>query len=314
MPNRQHTSRRKFIGSKQAFLFLVFAAVIWLLSALSETYTATVEMRVELKANNTDFLLLSPNVDIPVRVSGTGFYIVYRKLVPRKVQLLISDIPSLDIDNPAVDSDILLRLLRKQHSNTGAVLAIEINKIKLPITASSQKSFAPVLRHPPLLADGYQLISPLEFSVDSISVFGNKAVLDKLENAIFELEKNTDLKSDFELQAKLVDSLAVLANWDITSLTVSGKIDRYSDVSFVLPVTLNNAPDSNTITITPKQVAIKFAAPLAALRSLNATNLRAEVVFNPNESGELAVRIIGLPSTAKQLIVEPSSVNYFILE
>ena len=77
--------------------------------------------------------------------------------------------------------------------------------------------------------------------------------------------------------------------------------------------TLKNL-DSLRLALSPKQVQVKFAAPLAELRTINASSLTAEATYLPNASGVLTIRITGLPPTAKQLIVTPSAVNYLIVE
>lgn len=314
MSKRQQTSGRRFLGSKQGLIFLMFAAVIWLLSALSETYTAEVPVRVELEADSDNLLLLSTKIDVPVLVSGSGFFLAYRQLFPQEIRLLTSDLPSLGVNPPKVAGAALFKLFQNKSSNGNNFLGVTIDSILLPIAASLQKNFLPVLRNPPVLAEGYQLTSPLRFSEDSVSVFGSKTALEKLESAIFVLEKNKDLKADFVLQATLVDSLAAIGRWSTKTLTVSAKVDRYSEVSFVLPVTLKNVPNSKKLTITPKQVTLKFAAPLTEIRSLSASDLGVEVDFTPNTSGQLPVKVIGLSPSAKQIVVEPSVVHYFIVE
>lgn len=314
MSKRQQASGRRFLNSKQGLLFLLFAAVIWLLSALSETYTAVVPIRVELQANSNDFLLLQHKIDVPVRMSGSGFFLAYRQLFPQKARFLTSDFPMLDVNRPSVEGATLFKLLQKKHANGNAFLGVAVDTILLPIVAAAQKSFSPILLKPPVLTEGYQLTSPLKFSRDSVTVFGSKTALDKLEKAIFVLEKNKDIKADFDLQATLVDSLLAFGKWSAETLTVNAQVDRYSEVSFVLPISLKNSPASKNLTITPKQVTVKFAAPLNEIRSLRAVDLRVEVNFTPNTSGQLPVKVIGLSPSIKQLVVEPAVVHYFIVE
>ena len=314
MSKRQQHSKTIFLGSKQGLIFLVFAAVLWLLSALSETYTAVVPVRVELESDNDKFLLLSPQIEVPIRVSGTGFSLAYRKIAPYKIQLSTSDFPNLDIDSPDVGRATFFALFQKNLANANNLLAVNTDVVRLPITSTAQKSLLPVLNAPPSLAEGYQLTSPLQLSVDSVSVFGSKFALDNIEEATFIIEKHKDLTSDVILQAKLLDSLTSFGKWSTTSIEVSAKVDRYSDVSFDLPVVVKDVPDSSTLAIRPKKVTIKFAAPLSELRSFDASSLRVEATFIANTSGELPVRVYGLSESTKQLVVDPEVVQYFIVE
>ncbi|MGB0274747.1 MAG: hypothetical protein ACPF9U_05900 [Flavobacteriaceae bacterium] len=314
MPTRQRTSRKRFLGSKQGLLFLVFAAVIWTLSALSETYTTTVPVQFNFKLDTNAFVLQTPRIEVPARVSSTGFSVLYRRLFPRKVVLSVKELPIQDVENPAVNTAFLLDKYNRLYTNSSQIRAFVPEVISLPIAQAAQKSFTPTLASLPKFADGYQLASPLKFSVDSITAYGSKVALEKLHHALFKLASHEPLRADFLLNAALTDSIAKALNWSTTTIQVSGSVDRYSDVSFVLPVKLTNTPENANVTIAPKQVEIKFAAPLGSLRSIDKSSLGAEVFFEKTASGQLSVRITGLPATAKQLTISPPTVSYFIIE
>lgn len=314
MPTRQRTSRKRFLGSKQGLLFLVFAAVIWTLSALSETYTTTVPVQFNFKLDTNAFVLQTPRIEVPARVSSTGFSVLYRRLFPRKVVLSVKELPIQDVENPSVNTAFLLDKYNRLYTNSSQIRAFVPEVILLPIAQAAQKSFTPTLASLPKFADGYQLASSLKFSVDSITAYGSKVALEKLHYAIFKLASHEPLRADFLLNAALTDSIAKALNWSTTTIQVSGSVDRYSDVSFVLPVKLTNTPENANVTIAPKQVEIKFAAPLGSLRSIDKSSLGAEVFFEKTPSGQLSVRIAGLPATAKQLTISPPTVSYFIIE
>ncbi len=314
MPKRQRTSGKKFVGSKQGILFLVFAAVIWTLSALSEIYTTTVPVQFKLQADSNNFVLSSTRVEVPARVTSSGFSILYRRIFPRKIQLLVSELPIKDVNKPSVQSDFLLNKYNEFYSNSSQISRFVSNVISVPITPAVQKKFTPTLSALPQFEDGYQLISSLSFSVDTITAFGSKSILEKLDQAIFELPSDKPIRENFSMVATLVDSIAQSANWDITSVEVSGNVDRYSDVSLLLPVNLINAPKDMHVTLSPKVIEIKFAAPLSSLRSLDKSAVKATAFFDNTTSGQLSVRVTGLPTGAKKQSIIPPTVSYFIIE
>lgn len=313
MSKRQQLSKRRFLNSKQGLLFLVFAVVLWALSALSNSYTTTVPVKVILNPDSEAFIPLSNSVEVPARVSSTGFSVLYRRFFPRKIELSISKLPITDLENPAVPTAVLQKAYVDKYSNSNRILSFVAESADMPITLATRKSFAPVLLQLPL-AKGYQLVSPLKYDVDSVSAFGSKAVLSQLNQAVFKLNSKDEIKSYFSLQAKMVDSIANLAYWSSELIQVSGKVDRYSDVSYELPLTRINVPESISIALTPNQVEVKFAAPLSILRAFNVADLRAEVDFQKSESGQIPIQILGLPSEAKQLSILPPSVSYFVVE
>lgn len=292
---------------------MAFAVVLWALSALSNSYTTTVPVKVILNPDSETFIPLSNSFEVPARVSSTGFSVLYRRFFPRKIELSISKLPITDLENPAVSTAFLRKAYVAKYSKSYRILSFVMETTDLPITLATRKSFAPVVLQPPL-AKGYQLVSPLKYDVDSVSAFGSKAVLSELNRAVFVLDPENEIKSDFSLQAKMIDSIANLAYWSSEFIQVSGKVDRYSDVSYELPLMRINVPESIAIALTPNQVEVKFAAPLSSLRAFSVTDLRAEVDFQKSESGQIPIQILGLPSEAKQLSILPPSVSYFVVE
>lgn len=314
MSVRQRISKRRFLGSKQGLLFLVFAAVIWTLSALSETYTTTVPVQLKFISDAENLVLSSSKMEVPARVSSSGFSVLYRRIFPREIKLSVRNLPIKNIENPVLSTDFLFGAYMQNYASSNQILGFVPNSISLPLSPAIQKSFVPTLATFPEFESGFHLISPLKFSMDSISAFGSKPVLEQLQQAVFTLPSESPLRTNFSLEATLVDSIAQLAHWSTTTIQVSGSVDRYSDVSFMLPVTLLDTPEDLNITLAPKQVEIKFAAPLSLLPVLDASSLSAVAVFDNSTSGQLLVTITGLPDAAKQLSVSPSNVSYFIFE
>jgi hypothetical protein len=314
MTNQQQSYKARFLGSKQGLLFLLFAALIWVISALSEEYTAVVPVHVEIENDTTDVILLDTHLHIDASMSATGFSILYRRLFPTPLALSTNELSALDLDNPVVSTQYLVNSYRQQFPNRNDLNGFVDTAIALPITAAVVKSFTPALAAPPSLAKGYQLTSPIQINVDQVTASGGKENLKHLDTAIFKLLNNDIVKEDFVLKAILLDSIAALAQWNTTEIEVRGTVDRYSDVSFMLPITVANAPSSLDIELASSLVELKFAAPLSSLKSINAQDFRAEVVYEQTTTGQFPVIIYGLPDNAKQVVITPPTVSYLISE
>ena len=150
--------------------------------------------------------------------------------------------------------------------------------------------------------------------MDQVTASGGNENLRRLDTAIFKLLSDAIIKEDFVLKAALLDSIAALARWNTTEIEVRGTVDRYSDVSFMLPITITNAPNKMDIELTSTSVALKFAAPLSSLKTINAQDFRAEVVYEQTTTGQFPVIIYGLPDNAKQIVITPPRVSYLISE
>ncbi len=310
----KQTRRKRFLWSKQGLLFLLFAALIWTINTLSKTYTTLVPVVVNLQTNSDEVLLLTNSLNLEARISASGFSILYRKAFPKSIVLETSQLSDLDIDKPKLRTDILVDIYKQQYPSANDVERIIPISVPLPIARAVKKSFVPQLVNTAVLADGFQLTAPLKLSQDSVYAVGAAAAIASIAAAQFEFTSETPIRENFHLTAQMPDSIARLARWSTTQIEVSGTVDRYSDVSFVLPLTLVNVPPALRLSVSPKQVTVKFAAPIGELRSINASNLRAEATFDAANDGSLTIDVVGLPATAKQLTIVPNRAAYFIVE
>ena len=314
MAKQQISYKARFLGSKQGLLFLLFAALIWVISALSEKYTAVVPVHVEIENDTTTVILLDKHLHVDASLTTSGFSILYRRLFPPKLFLSTNEFPVLDLDKPLLNTLYLINSYRQQFPSRNDLNGFIDNTILLPLTAAVVKSFTPTLAAPPVLAEGYQLTSPIQINLDQVTASGGKENLKSLDTAIFKLLSDDIIKEDFVLKAVLLDSIAALARWNTTEIEVRGTVDRYSDVSFMLPITITNVPNTLDIELTSTSVSLKFAAPLSSLKTINAQDFRAEVVYEQTTTGQFSVIIYGLPDNAKQVVITPSTVSYLISE
>ena len=102
MAKQQKSYKARFLGSKQGLLFLLFAALIWIISALSEKYTAVVPGHDEIENDATAVILLDKYLLVDASLATSGVSILYRRLFPPKVLLSTDEFQVLDLDKPVV--------------------------------------------------------------------------------------------------------------------------------------------------------------------------------------------------------------------
>ena len=73
MAKQQKSYKVRFLGSKQGLLFLLFAALIWVISALSEKYTAVVNVHVEIENDAKAVILLEKQLHADASMSASVF-------------------------------------------------------------------------------------------------------------------------------------------------------------------------------------------------------------------------------------------------
>ena len=314
MAKQQKSYKARFLGSKQGLLFLLFAALIWIISALSEKYTAVVAVHVEIENETTAVILLDKHLLVDASLSTSGFSILYRRLFPPKLLLSTDEFPVLDLDKPLLSTEYLINSYRQQFPSRNDLNGFIDKTILLPLTAAVVKSFTPTLAALPALAEGYQLTSPIQINLDQVTASGGKENLKNLDTAFFRFLSDEIIKEDFVLKAVLLDSIAALARWSTTEIEVQGTVDRYSDISFILPIAITNVPNKLDIELTSTSVELKFAVPLSKLKTINVQDFSAEVVYEQTTNEKFPVIISGLPVNAKQVVITPPMVSYLITE
>lgn len=317
---RQRVDRMPTRGRNSGLylIFVLVSLVLWYFNKLNYEYTAEIEVPIRLKSSPQGQLLVgSPERSVVLRLRGTGTNLLrYRMLRGMRV-------PEIDLRESQRDfifrGDTLAYITgRRLHpilarqippelvldaviSDTLTCHFSRLVRRRLPVHAEVQYS----------LADQHLQTSPMRITPDSMWVSGPQATLEAMEDVTCEPCELGLLRSSAQSSLNVIRRPD--AYYEQTQVEVRIGVAQYTEKIFQVPITVDNVPDSLTVTLLPAMATLQCNVPLSSYGALEAGqfHLRARL-GRIMRNNRLMVEIDSIPPQAYAVNFEPKYVQYII--
>lgn len=264
---------------KVFLFFLVLSSIIWMLIELSKSYIAPVVFNVEYTDLPSGKLVQKkPISELEVAIKAPGFTLLKYKIKKHKIILNLKNISKTNSAYYLLPNK-QISLLNSQFANGVEVISVLRDTIFIELGTSISKK-VPV--NPSLeikYKAGYNLVEKLKILPDSIIVTGSKIFIDsitelvtsplKLEGVFEDIDVELVLKSPFK-----INQIKMSAN----KVKVSGKVDKFTEGTFIIPVTIINVPNGVKVTTFPKEIEAIYQAGLSNFSKITKNDI--SVVFD----------------------------------
>lgn len=314
--------RKKFSfkrNSVKTFLFfLVFTSFLWLFIQFSKNYTKEIEVDIQY-VNIPEDRLINKNSDQAVKMTlnGNGFRLI-SQLWSKPVwtfdaedAIRLSDkkfLFSIDKDN---------ELLKKQLDFNGRVLSLRKDTMVLYLDIIKTKQLKVKSSIDIKYMDGYGSDDGLRFSPDSVTVSGPEKIMDSLYSIATETLELTDINED------VTDKIALAIDSMPSNIKVNPKkvdfvitVDKFTEGSLEIPVTLINVPEDVVINIFPKNVSIVYRVALNKFDKITPQDFRVIADYSKiiQDSPYLILGIENAPDFVYDLRLREKQVQFVILK
>lgn len=245
----------------------------WSVSKLSESYESRAQFEVEF-INFPDTLLLntSEKNNIGVKLRTSGFQFLSLGISPKKLKLDLGEI-AFSNGNYYLASNFIKPQVEQQLSKSISVIELEKERLYVDLYQVISKK---VLVEPNItleMAQNHLLEGELLLEPNTISIKGPENEIDtieKIKTAPLLLNRLTD---DFTKKVSLVKPES-LVNSEISdnSIRVSGKVVRFSEKEYQVPIGVINLPDGYRIRMFPDKVSLVCKAGVNALKDFESEN------------------------------------------
>lgn len=296
--------------------FVALAAFLWIVIKLSDTYTETNTFTVIFSDAPADKVIHDDTHTIKVTMTATGFKLLnfYIRIAPkRQVTVSLKEDPYSYVKdneysfNPAIIAEDIAAFLETGPSDV-TVSEDEITFImddlehkKVPVTPDLRMSFV----------QQYNTYSLPVVVPDSIDIYGSKGLIEKLLSVKTEPITLKNVNKDVNVEA-LVDLGDEHLNSDIKKVKIFIDVEKYTENS--TEIIIDQAVNSN-LRLFPDRVTVRYMVALKDFLNINSLSFKAEVdTFNINAKDHLAVGLTQHPINTKIIGVEPSEVEYIIIQ
>lgn len=296
-------------------LFLLLSFLISLLVKLSDTYTQTLRFELQPTQLESNEVLISKEAKtINVTISGRGFELLKYYIEARIIDVDFSQLNKNKSHYFWTERSQFENVINHFDSKI-SVKSINPDTLlfqydpqfikKVPVQISVNSSFA----------SGFDLVTPFQSIPDSITLTGPKSLLETISSIQTETLKLKALNSNIDREVALdVSNASKQISYSNQVVRIKGEVDKFTEGSIQVPVTVVNVPDSLILNFFPKEITVIFYTSLKAYSTIGSSDFSIECDFNSltTENKYLNPVLVKQPSTVKTAKLKSTALEYVI--
>jgi hypothetical protein len=316
------TKLTKSIKNKKLNVFILFflmAFAFLIISKLSKTYTETVSFKINF--NNLPENRVISDKDkykIDVTLKTIGF-----KLIPflfNDKKLIIDFNKDVTESNSSYlwVSNQNTSKIEQQLTNSIDIISIQPDTLKFNFQKLATKKVPIVLNSNITFATGYNTQEKVKLSPDSISIIGSELSLKSISKIDTKKTEFIDVKSDINTELLLLlpenDKSVKLST---NKVKLNAKVEKFTEGSLELPVSVINLPEEITINYFPKTVTVTYNVSLANYKNIKPLDFKVECDFNEvigSNNTFFTPKLVKQPVNIKSAKIKQNKIEFILIQ
>ena len=297
-------------------LFLLCSFLAWFISNLSETYESRSDFVLNYR-NLPDTLLLGKNSDehLEVKLRTSGFQFLYYNFFKKRIDINVSQ-ANYQNGRYVLSEDNLKRQIDQQLSQNISLLDVDQNQLVLDLYQVASKKIPIVPNMDLQLEQNYILDGKVIMVPDSVTVKGPGSEIDTIKEIMTAPIRLVNVSDSFEREASLVFPKGLENSvFSDARVSVSGKVAKFSEKVFDVPVQVLNIPDGYQVKTFPSSITVLCKASIDRLKNISASDFNVEADYGKSKGSNntLFLVISKRPENVYDVRLQENSVN-FVLE
>ena len=298
-------------------LFLLCSFLAWFISNLSDTYESRAYFTLNYR-NLPDSLLLGKNSDnlIEAKLRTSGFQFLYYKIFKTRIDIDVSQVEFQNGDY-VMSEEALRKQMDQQLSQSISLLELDRRTLEIDLYQVDSKKIPIEAKLDLQLEQNYILDGKIKILPDSIEVKGPSNEIDTINSIKTSLIQLNNVNADFSNEVSLVFPKGLDNSiFSIGRATVSGKVSKFSEKVFEVPVQVINVPQGYQIKTFPDVVTVLCKATIERLKEISTSDFEIVADYGQlmgSESSTLFLEIQESPQKVYDVKLEDNTVN-FVLE
>lgn len=309
----------KLYKSKKVNILIAFsllALLFSLLTKLSKDYTRTISFNVDMLNIPEEQIILKDSLHkINVTLTTYGFNLLKYYFVDPTLQVDFSKLKKKSNYYLWTKNNEFQNIANQFNAST-KINGISPDSIKFNYDTYFVKSVPIILNKEVTFASGFDIDGSYQLQPDSIKVIGAKSVIDTISNIetmTFSLKDvNSDINSSIQLKISKGNSDI---KYSEDKVTVKGTIKKFTEGSFLVPVSVINLPENVNIKYFPKEIEVIFYTSLDYYKTISENNFRIECDFSQvtDDNSKLIPKIKKQPDSVRNVRLGTKSIEFIIL-
>lgn len=297
-------------------LFLILALLFSVLTKLSKDYTQTITFNVKALNVPEGKVIIKDSLHvIDITLTTYGFALIKYYFSKPFIEVNFNNLDKNELHYFWIKNKELPRIVSQFDDNIKIesvnpdtlFFRYDVNEIKkIPIVLNSEIKFSP----------GYDRIDNYNFNPDSIKVIGPKVLTDSIKSITTEKLKLDDVNSNILKTIQLVlpkDLKGV--QFSQSQVIVSVGVEKFTEGSMDVPVSIINIPEDIKINYYPKTVSVQYYTSLSSFKTITSGSFIVECDYNELdiEGTYLIPKIVQQPKEVKNLKLIEKRIEFIIV-
>ena len=306
-------------GSNRSVISICFlmSLLFWFLIKFSKEYTYYVEYPIEFINQPIDkYWKDEPISNLKVKVNGFGFNFLKETFSNR---LLKVDVSKLQRTN----SNTYFWLSQSERSNIAielngfSILEIEPDTLFLNFSKKTKKSVQVKVPLDLNFRENYEQYGSFKISPNTIDVFGPSHILDTLSFVYTNVLSQNDVVQSINSTLKIQFPNKLLSTKDL-NINVIQEVARFTQISRLIPIKLENVPKDKELRIKPAEVELSYWVAMHDVDKINSSDFVIYCDYNEVDMTENAILNVFIdesktPSVVQKVKYHPSTVEFIKL-
>ena len=304
---------RKF----NVFVFFVLLALIYsMLSKLTSNYTKTIVFVVKPVDVPSDQVVLDQSIDsIGLELEAYGYNLAKYYIDQPIIEISLNDLNKVKSKYQWTKQRNFSDLQSKFNKSV-RLISSSVDQIDFIIEQYESKKVPVELKLELDYKSGFDSFNEYKLSKDSIMITGPNSLIDTIN--MIQTHKLVLNQIDSEINTKI--RIKPPENNNIThsdtELDFQLKVEKFTEESIKVPITIVNIDDNMKINYYPKVVSVLYRVSIREYKSVNPMDFRVECDLNTinRDNSVLISSITKKPINVRKCRIENNQIQYVIIE
>ncbi|MDH6354213.1 hypothetical protein M2132_000540 [Dysgonomonas sp. PH5-45] len=297
-------------------VFIILAAVFWLMQVYRETFESTIKIAVEYK-NIPDSIVIENTLPekVSVRIKDKGIAL-FRYFFSRNNEVVTIDVGAL-LKNKShtLQSAVYEELLRGKLLKTSEMISYSPARIYIEFDVLKSKKVPVVFDGTISLSPGYLLTGDILLYPDSVTIFGPEDVLKKTNFAYTVNDTIEDLKTRECIPTRFRTIKNIKYVPDKVELEIP--VEEYLQKDITAPIKCVNLPENLDIRMFPSSSKISFFVGRSRYKEVITEDFIIEIDYNElihKKEMKAPLRLTSSPTYVRNISLNPSEIEFVFEE
>jgi len=316
--------RKEIIASNKSkkvnvfFLFLFLSFTILILTKLSKDYTNTMAFNInKINVPQEAVILNDSSAKLSVTLKTHGFnWLVYYFSKPKITIDFSKDVTKTKQAFVWNKSKAYVSST-KQFGDHVEVFNITPESLLFKYDVNLVKKVPVILNKDVQFASGFDLSDNYKLQPDSVVVVGPEVIASKIKRIETTNMSLIDVKSNISRNVKLkLPKNNKDLSFSVDEIHVFGSVEKYTEGTLKIPITVTNVPLDMTLNYFPKEVNVTYYVSLKNFNEVTKSDFILECDFSTvdNDQSFLTPKLIKTSSLVKNTKVNLKRIEFIILE